>query len=143
MNDSLTSLVSPANPDKEYKDNLRVVFRFYDGNNVYVVMAEDGIGLVLEESNAELQEAAIDKEEAPVDGRDKHLYRIKNKIGEFYVVARSFNEAADELTGRLRKADYGFMQERNVPRIDHLAVEHFFGDKQSFSDSEANLIIDD
>ena len=139
---NIESFISPANPSKEYRDNLRVVFRFWDGkNNVYVVTAEDGIGLILIEDDAELQEAAVDKEEAPIDGRDKHLYRIINKIGTFYVVARSFDEAADEMKDRLRKADYGFFQDRNVPSIDHLAVQHFYDDKQSFSDSEANLII--
>jgi hypothetical protein len=56
-------------------------------------------------------------------------------------VARSFDEAADEMKDRLRKADYGFFQDRNVPSIDHLAVQHIYDDKQSFSDSEANLII--
>ena len=139
---NIESFISPANPSKEYRDNLRVVFRFWDGkNNVYVVTAEDGIGLILIEDDAELQEAAVDKEEAPIDGCDKHLYRIINKIGTFYVVAHSFDEAADEMKDRLRKADYGFFQDRNVPSIDHLAVQHFYNDKQSFSDSEANLII--
>lgn len=139
---NIESFISPANPSKEYRDNLRVVFRFWDGkNNVYVVTAEDGIGLILIEDDAELQEAAVDKEEAPIDGRDKHLYRIINKIGTFYVVARSFDEAADEMKDRLQRADYGFFQDRNVPSIDHLAVQHFYNDKQSFSDSEANLII--
>lgn len=79
--------------------------------------------------------------EQPEDGRDKHLYRIKNKLGDFYIVARSFDEAADEMKERLRKADYGFFQDRNVPSIDHLAVEQLFNEKQLFSDSEANLII--
>lgn len=139
---NIESIISPADSSKEYKDNLRVVFRFWDGkNNVYVVTAEDGIGLILLEDDAELQEAAVDKEEAPIDGRDKHLYRIINKIGTFYIVARSFDEAADEMKDRLKRADYGFFQDRNVPGIDHLAVQHFYNDKQSFSDSEANLII--
>ena len=139
---NIESIISPADSSKEYIDNLRVVFRFWDGkNNVYVVTAEDGIGLILLEDDAELQEASVDKEEAPIDGRDKHLYRIINKIGTFYVVARSFDEAADEMKDRLQRADYGFFQDRNVPSIDHLAVQHFYDDKQSFSDSEANLII--
>lgn len=139
---NIESIISPADSSKEYKDNLRVVFRFWDGkNNVYVVTAEDGIGLILVEDDAELQEASVDKEEAAIDGRDKHLYRIINKIGTFYIVARSFDEAADEMKDRLQRADYGFFQDRNVPRIDHLAVQHFYNDKQSFSDSEANLII--
>ena len=142
VGENLGSIWSPANVEKKYKDSLRVEFRFWDGkDNVYVVTAEDGIMMLLMEKDAELQEAAVDKEEAPIDGRDKHLYRIINKIGTFYVVAHSFDEAADEMKDRLRKADYGFFQDRNVPSIDHLAVQNFYNHKQSFSDSEANLII--
>ena len=136
------SIVSPGNLAKGYKDSRRVSFRFWDGkSNVYVVTAEDGIGLVVDEETVELQEAAVDAEEAPIDGREKNLYRIQNKIGEFYIVARSFDEAADELKDRLRKADYGFFQDRNVPRIEYLAAECFHNDKQLFCDREANLII--
>ena len=136
------SVVLPGNPAKGYKDSLRVSFRFWDGkSNVYVVTAEDGIGFVVEENMVELQEAAVDAEEAPIDGRDKHLYRIKNRLAEFYIVAHSFDEAADELKKRLDKADYGFTSYRTVPSIDDVAVQHFYNEKQSFSDSNANLII--
>ena len=79
--------------------------------------------------------------ERPADGRDKHLYRIKNKIGEFYIVARSFDEAAEELMERLSNANYGYFLDRNVPNIEHLAEESFYDDKQAFSDDEANLIV--
>lgn len=79
--------------------------------------------------------------EMPADGRDKHLYRIKNRLAEFYIVARSFDEAADEMKKRLDKADYGFTTYRTVPSIDDVAVQHFYNKKQSFSDDNANLII--
>ena len=81
------------------------------------------------------------KMEKPADGRDKHLYRIKNRLAEFYIVARSFDEAADEMKKRLDKSDYGFTSYRTVPSIDDVAVQHFYNEKQSFSDSNANLII--
>lgn len=142
LSGDIASFISPGNPDKEYKNGLRVSYRFWNGkDNVYVVTAEDGIGFIVEEDMVELQEAAVDAEEAPIDGREKNLYRIQNKIGEFYIVARSFDEAADELIARLRKANYGFFLDRNVPIIQYLAAEHFNNDKQSFSDREANLII--
>ena len=85
--------------------------------------------------------ALANRLKAPKDGRGKHLYRIKNKLGEFYIVARSFNDAADEMKKRLDKANYGFSSYRTVPGIEDLAVEEFCHDKQLFSDSEANLII--
>ena len=81
------------------------------------------------------------KMKMPADGRDKHLYRIKNRLAEFYIVARSFDEAADEMEKRLNMADYGFTSYRTVPSIDDVAVQHFYNEKQSFSDSNANLII--
>ena len=56
------ALYSPMDPSKEYKDHLRVVFRFYDGNRVYVVEAEDGIGLILLEHEAELVKKAVGKQ---------------------------------------------------------------------------------
>lgn len=80
--------------------------------------------------------------EKPEDERGNHLYRVKNKIGEFYIVAHSFDEAVNELMERLRNADYGFIQDRTVPSIDHLAEETFYSDnKQAFDPDEANLII--
>lgn len=84
-----------------------------------------------------------DKMEMPTDGRDKHLYRIINRLAEFYIVAHSFDEAADEMKKRLDKADYGLFSYRTVPSIEHLAVQQFNynNDKQLFSDSNANLII--
>lgn len=94
---------------------------------------------LMEEYKEEL--SVIDGGNAPVDGRDKHLYRIRNRLAEFYIVARSFDEAAEEMKKRLDKADYGFSSYRTVPGIDHLAVQHFYNGKQSFDDSEANLII--
>ena len=46
-------------PDKHYTHSLRVEFRFWDGkDNVYVVTAEDGLGMFIVEDDAELQEAA-------------------------------------------------------------------------------------
>lgn len=54
--------ISPAGcPEKQYTHSLRVAFRFWDGkDNVYVVTAEDGLGMFVVEGNAELQEAASD-----------------------------------------------------------------------------------
>lgn len=49
-------LCSPILPNKQYHDNLRVVFRFYDGSHVYVVETEDGICLITPEHQVELVE---------------------------------------------------------------------------------------
>jgi DNA repair exonuclease SbcCD ATPase subunit len=75
--------------------------------------------------------------------KDKKLYKIENKLGTFYIVAGTFDEAADELKARLDQADYGFFQYRDIPAIEHVATQSFYNDelKQSFSDSKPNLII--
>ena len=75
--------------------------------------------------------------------KDKKLYKIENKLGTFYIVAGTFDEAANELKARLDQADYGFFQYRNIPAIEHVATQSFChdGSKQSFSDREPNLIV--
>ena len=75
---------------------------------------------------------------------DNKLYRIVNKLGTFYIVAKSFDAAAEALKDRLDKADYGFFGDREVKDIELLATEHFsYADntKQSFNCDDANLII--
>ena len=117
------------------------VFLRWNGATIRVEPT-DTIDTLMQKYDKEIRLVGLaNKMEMPADGRDKHLYRIKNKIGEFYIVGRSFDEAAEEMKERLRKADYGFYQDRNVPSIDHLAVQHFYNEKQSFSDGNANLII--
>ena len=102
----------------------------------------DTIDTLMQKYDKEIRLVGLaNKMEMPADGRDKHLYRIKNRLAEFYIVAHSFDEAADEMKKRLDKADYGFTSYRTVPSIDDVAVQHFYNEKQSFSDSDANLII--
>lgn len=75
--------------------------------------------------------------------KDKKLYKIENKLGKFYIVAETFDEAANELKARLDQADYGFFNYRDIPAIEHVATQSFYNNelKQSFSDSKPNLII--
>ena len=102
----------------------------------------DTIDTLMQKYDKEIRLVGLaNKMDMPADGRDKHLYHIKNRLAEFYIVAHSFDEAADEMKKRLDKADYGFTSYRTVPSIDDVAVQHFYNEKQSFSDSNANLII--
>ena len=117
------------------------VFLRWNGATIRVEPT-DTINTLMQKYDKELKLVELaNRIEMPADGRDKHLYRIKNRLAEFYIVARSFNEAADEMKKRLDKADYGFTSYRTVPSIDDVAVQHFYNEKQSFSDSDANLII--
>lgn len=117
------------------------VFLRWNGATIRVEPT-DTIDTLMQKYDKEIRLVGLaNKMEMPADGRDKHLYRIKNRLAEFYIVAHSFDEAADEMKKRLDKADYGFTSYRTVPSIDDVAVQHFYNEKQSFSDSEANLII--
>ena len=85
-----------------------------------------------------------DLEKTPVDGSDKVLYRISTRgVGDFFVVARSLDEATDTLRGRLEDAEYGFYGDRKPTCIDIIAEErldHSNG-KQYISEDYDNLIV--
>ena len=72
---------------------------------------------------------------------DNNLYKAQNKLGTFYIVAHSFDEAVQILAARLDKADYGFPDYRKVSSIELLAAEHFFAGKQDFDADGGNLLI--
>lgn len=72
---------------------------------------------------------------------DKKLFRITNGLGTFYVVAKSFDAAAEALKSRLDKAYYGFYQHREAQTIDQIATEHFFNGSQQFDQNKDNLIV--
>lgn len=117
------------------------VFLRWNGATIRVEPT-DTIDTLMQKYDKEIRLVGLAKKmEMPAEGRDKHLYRIRNRLAEFYIVAHSFDEAADEMKKRLDKADYGLFSYRTVPSIDDVAVQHFFNKKQSFSDSDANLII--
>lgn len=90
----------------------------------------------------EEEQKNISRLNAPEDGRDKVLYKITNGLGIFYVVSRTFDEAAALLQKRLDRADYGYTSSREVKTIEVMAIERFFNDKQLFSDEKDGLVID-
>ena len=86
--------------------------------------------------------AMYNRLKAPEDGRDKILYRITNGLGTFYVVSRTFDEAAELLQKRLNHSDYGYTSSREVKSIEVIAIEHFFSDKQAFSGDNDKLVVE-
>lgn len=68
------------------------------------------------------------------------LYHVTNKLGTFYIVANSFDDANEKLTKRLNDADYGFTPDRTVLNIECVADESFLGERQLFHQDIANLI---
>ena len=95
VNDPDTNLLSPC-ADKEYHDNLRVIFRFYDGNHVYIVEAEDGIALILPEYQAELVERST-APNTPPDNKPESEPQAKTVTQDEY-----FKEVST-LNGKIRE----------------------------------------
>lgn len=133
--------------NKPYKEHLRVTHRFWDGKYpCYVLETEDELGVITDEETIELEwkyypPVCEQEEQAPIDGREKNLYLVRNGFGNFHVIAHSFDEAADVLKKRLDQAAYGFTSQRQVKSIDIVATQHFFNGKQWFSGEEGHLII--
>ncbi|MBR1526575.1 MAG: hypothetical protein IJ640_07945 [Prevotella sp.] len=86
--------ICPFPDSKHYSDNLRVEFAFWDGNeNVYVVSA-DGIGMLISESYAELQETAPEKEILLHEkSKSSHFLGYVYQINNRYVAAKSIEDA--------------------------------------------------
>lgn len=133
--------------NKPYKEHLKVTHRFWDGKYpCYVLETEDELCVITDEPTLELElkyypPVCEQEEQAPIDGRDKNLYLVRNGLGNFHVIALSFDEAADVLKERLDQAAYGFTSQRQVKSIDIVATQHFFNGKQWFCGEEGHLII--
>lgn len=74
-----------------------------------------------------------------------NLYRVTtSRLGDFYVVASSFDAAKEALESRLEKADYGFFDYRRVTNIELVATETWsYADenKQNFHDNMTDLVV--
>jgi uncharacterized protein YneR len=73
----------------------------------------------------------------------KTLYELTIKRGKsFYVIAESPNEAQDELSMLLSKADWWYTKDREITNIKILAKEyHCFPDNHPVFGEDENLII--
>lgn len=77
-----SSLVSPGDAGKEYREHLTVVYRFWDGMaNVYVLNTGDrGICLMSDEEPLELEEEAPSPEDECMSYYLGHVYRINDML---------------------------------------------------------------
>ena len=98
ISDPDVSLCSPASPDKQYHDNLRVIFRFFDGNHVYIVEAEDGICLITPEQQTELVERST-QPNTPPDNKPEPEPQAKTVTQDEY-----FSEVST-LNGKIRELE--------------------------------------
>lgn len=116
ISDPNTNLISPANPDKQYHDNLRVIFRFFDGNHVYIVEAEDGICLITPEQQTELVERST-APNTPPDNKPESEPEVKTISQEEY-----FREVST-LNGKIRQLEQQCADERQKTDREKAKVE--------------------
>ena len=98
ISNSTAHILLPSNPNKVYQDNLRVVFRFYDGHNVYVVedvQDVDGLAFCVMEDEVELMQHSTapntPPDNRPENGRviDEQTYLTLKRLGVLDTAVRS------------------------------------------------------
>ena len=133
-------LCAPVTPDKVYSDNLRVIFRFYDGNHVYIVEAEDGICLILPEYQAELVERSTAPNTPPnnapdtVNSRllDEDTYNAFRRLGILDTSVRSYNRGASDYSRHIIQP-WSIWQDYNLNPWDADIVKRILRTKQGDS----------
>jgi hypothetical protein len=139
VNNPDTNLLSPCG-NKEYHDNLRVIFRFYDGNHVYIVEAEDGICLILPEYQAELVERStapnIPPDNAPDNANsrllDEDTYNAFRRLGILDTSVRSYNRGASDYSRHIIQP-WSIWQDYNLNPWDADIVKRILRTKQGDS----------
>ncbi len=64
----------------------------------------------------------------------KYLYKITNRLDDFYVIAEDVNSAITLLLKSLDKSDYGYSDFRYVTDVKIIASEEFYSTgKQRFN----------
>lgn len=134
------NLCSPASPNNQYHDNLRVIFRFYDGNHVYVVEAEDGICLVTPEQGTELVEHSTAPNTPPdnapdtVNSRllDEDTYKALMRLGILDTSVRSYNRGASDYSRHIIQP-WTIWQDYNLNPWDADIVKRILRTKQGDS----------
>ena len=137
VGENLGSIWSPANVEKQYKDSLRVEFRFWDGqDNVYVVTAEDGITMLLLEKDAELQEAAESQPEPTQEANSRLLdddtYQALRRLGILDTSVRAYNRGTSDYSRHIIQP-WTIWQDYNLNPWDADIVKRILRTKQGDS----------
>lgn len=76
--------------------------------------------------------------------KENKLFLVDVKRHDFYVVAKSFDNAVEVLKKKFAEADYGYLSDDDVESVEVLAVERYFPEgKQTFCGEKSNLVIGD
>ena len=134
------NLWAPASPNKQYHDNLRVIFRFYDSNHVYIVEEEDGICLIAPEQDTELVERSTTPNTPPdnapdtVNSRllDEDIYKALMRLGILDTSVRSYNRGASDYSRHIIQP-WTIWQDYNLNPWDADIVKRILRTKQGDS----------
>lgn len=74
---------------------------------------------------------------------EKCLFIVTTRgLGDFYVIAGSFDQAAEVVRAELDAQDYGYFNDRLVTTVKFVCKQHFSSGKRFFSgDREENHLI--
>ena len=133
LSDPNMSLCSPASPDKQYHDNLRVIFRFFDGNHVYIVEAEDGIHLVTPEQQTELVERST-QPNTPPDNKPEPEPQAKTVTQDEYF------EKVSTLNGKIRELEQKLSAEQQKNRKQKDDTEEFLRKSEACLDAVTAML---
>lgn len=96
------TLHHPLEYEKTYTDNLRIVYRFFDGmGNIYVVEVEDGVRMPICESNIKLvtpSKSPYVPQDIPENERllDIETYNALMRLGILDTSVRSYNRGKSD-----------------------------------------------
>jgi len=133
VSDPDVNLCSPASPDKQYHDNLRVIFRFFDGNHVYIVEAEDGICLITPEQQTELVERST-QPNTPPDNKPEPEPQAKTVTQDEY-----FREVST-LNGKIRELEQKLSAEQQKNRKQKEDTEEFLRKSEACLDAVTAML---
>ena len=133
ISDPDVNLCSPASPDKQYHDNLRVIFRFFDGNHVYIVEAEDGICLITPEQQTELVERST-QQNTPPDNKPEPEPQAKTVTQDEY-----FSEVST-LNGKIRELEQKLSAEQQKNRKQKEDTEEFLRKSEACLDAVSAML---
>lgn len=71
----------------------------------------------------------------------RKLYKLTNKLGDYYIIAEHPTEAQDKLETCLKQADYSFDSHRKVYNIELIAEEVIPALNQKYFFSDGNNLL--
>ena len=73
---------------------------------------------------------------------EKQLFIVSTQgVGDFYVIAGSFDQAAELIKNELDKQNYGYSNDRTVVSVKFVCQQRFYDGKRYFCEDNTNLLV--